>query len=151
MLGTSGQLFTQRHRTGTKKESTMSQQRRIAPPSGFPHFGWTEDSTKQYIIDKPLAIGDPMIIYNGQAGMHNYVLAQVQNPSLGKQRRVLLSKAGAYGGALFYRSGKNCFAPTGKTRMLPPVHALMIHLAEDVDVWLEASSYNRCLIPPLSE
>ena len=99
-------------------------------------FDWTEDSTKQYIADRPLQVGDQMIIYNGQAGMHHYMLAKVENPALGKQKRVLLTKAGAYGGTTFYKSGKNCFAPTGQTRLLPPVAVLMEYLADDTDVWL---------------
>ena len=104
-------------------------------------FGWTEYTIKQFIADKPLQAGDPMIIYNGQAGMHHYMLAKVENPELGNQKRVLLSKSRAYGGTTFYRSGKNCFAPTGQTRMLPPVPELMAHLSESNDVWLNAAPY----------
>jgi hypothetical protein len=119
----------------------MSKQRSIGPPVGFPLFGWTHESTKKYVEDKPLAVGDQMIIYNGQSGMHHYVLAFVENPSLGSQKRVLLSRSGAYGGTTFYRSGKNCFAPTGQTRMLPPVDALMDHFAGGAEVWLEGAPY----------
>jgi hypothetical protein len=119
----------------------MTTEAKITPPPGFPLFGWTEEKTKTFIADKPLQAGDPMIIYNGQAGMHHYQLAKVENPALGKQKRVLLSKAGAYGGSTFYRSGKNCFAPTGQTRMLPPIPELMSHLSESTDVWLNAAPY----------
>lgn len=119
----------------------MTQQTKISPPSGFPMFGWTEEKTKLFIADKPLQAGDSMIIYNGQAGMHHYILAKVENPALGMQKRVLLSKSGAYGGTTFYRSGKNCFAPTGQTRMLPPVPELMSHLSESTDVWLNTAPY----------
>jgi len=114
----------------------MANQIRIPPPPGFPLFGWTEESIKQYVIDKPLEVGDPMIIYNGQAGMHHYVLARVENPAVGRQRRVRLSKAGNLGGTTFYRGGKNCFAPTARTRMLPPVPELMEHLSHESDVLL---------------
>ena len=120
----------------------MTNEVRISPPSGFPHFGWTEEATKNFIVDKPLQASDLLIIYNGQAGMHHYQLAKVENPALGKQRRVLLSKAGAYGGTTFYRSGKNCFAPSSQTRMLPPVPELMSHLSESTDVWLSAAPYS---------
>ena len=120
----------------------MTNEVRIAPPSGFPYFGWTEEATKKFIADKPLQTGDLLIIYNGQAGMHHYQLAKVENPAVGNQRRVLLSKSGAYGGTTFYRSGKNCFAPTGQTRMLPPVPALMSYLSESTDVWLNAAPYS---------
>ena len=121
----------------------MSQQLQIPPPTGFPLFGWTEETIKQFILDGPLQAGNPMIIYNGQAGMHHYILAKVENPEHGKQRRVLLSKSGAYGGTTFYRSGKNCSAPAGQTRMLPPVPELMTHLSETTDVLLMTAPYAR--------
>lgn len=118
---------------------SMNQKTNVSAPSGFPMFGWTEETTKKFIDAKPLQAGDPMIIYNGQAGLHHYVLARVENPALGKQKRVLLSKSGAYGGATFYRSGKNCFSPTSQTRMLPPVPELMEHLSDSTDVWLNVA------------
>jgi hypothetical protein len=105
-------------------------------------FGWTEENIKQYVLDKGLQIGDLMIIYNGQAGMHHYTLARVENPALGKQKRVLLSKAATHGGATFYRSGKNCFSPRGQSRMLSPVPALIEYLSELTDVWLDAAPYH---------
>ena len=115
--------------------------KQIPPPIGFPFFGWNEDGIKTYIIDTPLAAGDLMIVYNGQGGVHQYFLAKVINPALGKQRRVVLSKNGNYGGTSFYRSGKNCFAPTGQTKMLPPIPELMAHLSEDTDVILSSIIY----------
>ena len=115
--------------------------KQIPPPIGFPFFGWNEDGIKNYIIDTPLAAGDLMIVYNGQGGVHQYFLAKVINPALGKQSRVVLSKNGNYGGTSFYRSGKNCFAPTGQTKMLPPIPELMAHLSEDTDVILSSIIY----------
>lgn len=114
----------------------MSLEARIPSPPGFPLFGWTEDKIKQFIGEGPLQVGDPMIIYNGQGGMHRYTLSKVENSSLGRQKRVLLSKVGESGGCTFYRSGKNCFAPTGQTRMLPPIPELMTYLSETTDIWL---------------
>lgn len=119
----------------------MANQTSISPPLGFPLFGWTEDRIKQYVNDKPLKVGDQMIIYNGQAGTHHYILALVENPALGRQKRVQLSKAGCAGGSTFYRGGKNCFAPTGQTRMLPPIPELMKHISVESDVWLNAAPY----------
>ena len=115
----------------------------IAPPAGYPLFGWTEKTVKTYILEKPLLLGDHMISYNGQSGLHHYSLATVENAALGKQKRILLSKAGAYGGTTFYRSGKNCFSPTGQSRMLPPVPALMGHLNFTMEVWLDISAYSK--------
>ena len=64
----------------------MAKQIRIPPPPGFPLFGWSEESIKQYINEKPLEVGDHVIIYNGQGGMHHYMLARVENPALGDKR-----------------------------------------------------------------
>lgn len=84
-------------------------------------FGWTPEKTKGYVVDRPLSIGDAMLIVNQQAGFEEYVLATVVNPAYGKQRRIVLDKAAAYGGTAFFPSGKNCFSPRGKSIMIPPV------------------------------
>lgn len=119
----------------------MTKQKRIKAPGGYPLFGWTDNSTRDHIQDKPLVVGDLMIIYNGQGGLHGYSLASVENPSSGKQRRVILSKAAAFGGTSFYRTGKNCYSPRGRSRMLPPVLALMEHLSLDCDLFLDLPPY----------
>ena len=106
---------------------------RIDPPSKDILLGWTEESTKEYIESKPLAAGDLMIITNTQGGLRTYQLARVENPALGKQRRVMLSDSGTSGGVTFYRSGKNCFHPKGQTRMIPPTEVLEPYLKEPGD------------------
>lgn len=121
----------------------MTREVRIPPPPGFPYFGWTEDRIKRFVLDTPLKVGDPMIIYNGQGGMHHYVLARVENPALGKQKRVLLSKSSATGGATFYSSGKNCFSPKGRSKMLPLIPELIEHLSDTTDVWLATIPYGK--------
>ncbi len=68
---------------------------------GAPFFGWDEDTIKAYIVNRPLEAGDSMLIYNGQWNMHNYVLATVINPALGRQKRVVLSAASATGEPTF--------------------------------------------------
>lgn len=100
-----------------------------------PYFGWDEVTTKEYIESRPLAAGDTMLIYNGQANMHHYDAATVVDPALGKQKRVLLSKSSATGGTTFYRSGKNCFSPKGQSRMLPPVPEIMQAIGDKHDIW----------------
>lgn len=110
----------------------------IPAPENFPLFGWDERSIKEYCDRKPLQSGDWMIIYNGQAGFHEYSLAVVEDSSSGPQRRVILSKAAAWGGASFYRTGKNCFSPKGKSKMIPPIPALMKNLTLECDVLLDA-------------
>jgi hypothetical protein len=86
-----------------------------------PYFGWTEEKTKLYIEENSLKIGDQMLIVNTQAGMLEYVIAKVENPDSGRQHRVILTATADWGGASFYRSGKNCWSPTGQSRMIPPV------------------------------
>lgn len=100
------------------------------PKGADPYFGWTEDKTKSYIDDRPLAVGDQMLIVNQQGGLEEYVLANVVNPSSGRQRRVILDASAAWGGSSFYRSGKNCFSPTGKSRMIPPVKEVVDKIKE---------------------
>lgn len=119
----------------------MPIQVRIEAPEGYPLFGWTDEATRRYIEEKPLVSGDFMVIYDGQAGFHQYRLATVENPASGKQRRVLLSKAAAFGGTSFYRTGKNCFSPTGQSRMLPPIPELAEHLGLGCDVHLNLPPY----------
>lgn len=86
-----------------------------------PYFGWTPEKTEEYIIARPLKAGDKMLIVNTQAGFEEYVLATVVNQDTGRQHRVVLDTASAWGGTSFYRSGKNCFSPKGKSKMIPPV------------------------------
>ena len=119
----------------------MSKQKRIKAPEGYPLFGWTDQSTRCHIENKPLIAGDLMIIYNGQGGGHEYSLASVENPSSGKQLRVILSKAAATGGTSFHRTGKICFSPKGRSRMLPLIPVLMEHLSLDCDVLLDLPPY----------
>ena len=65
----------------------------VPVPEGFPLFGWDEQSIKSYCDQKPVQKGDVMIIYNGQAGIHEYLLAVVENPSSGKQRQAAASNS----------------------------------------------------------
>lgn len=81
-----------------------------------------------------------MIIYNGQGGFHEYQLAIVENPDHGRQHRVILSKSAAWAGTTFYRTGKNCYSPTGQSRMIPPVPEIMEYLALDCDLIIDPSN-----------
>lgn len=102
----------------------------IPAPRGFPFFGWDETSTKHYFESSNLKKGDHVMVYNGQGGFHEYRMATVEEPALGRQKRVVLSVDAAWGGSTFYRSGRNCYSPTGQSRMLPPIKALMPYFAE---------------------
>lgn len=112
----------------------------VEPFNADDFLGWTEESTKQYILDKPLQKGDLMLIVNTQAGFLDYVLAEVTEPSLGKQRRVNLSHGAAFGGNTFFRSGKNCWSPKGQSRMIPPDDRVLAHISAVGDT-LHIKSY----------
>jgi hypothetical protein len=101
------------------------------PTGADPHFGWTPEKIKQYIEERPLQAGDMMLIVNRQAGFEEYILAKVVDPSSGRQRRVVLDRAAAWGGTSFYRTGKNCFSPTGQSRMIPPVEEVLNAMKSD--------------------
>jgi hypothetical protein len=120
-----------------KKYNIMTKEICIEAPIDYPLFGWTDETVREYIKSKPLAVGDFMIIYDGQAHIHRYSLAVVENPASGRQHRVILSKAAAYGGVSFYRTGKNCFSPKGHSRMIPPTVQLIDYLSLDCDVTLK--------------
>jgi hypothetical protein len=95
-----------------------------------PLFGWTEETLKEFIENHPLQVGDPMLIYGNYGGMHWYNLVTVEAVNHGRQRRVVVDQAAMWGGKSFYRSGKNCFSPTGQARLIPPVPWVMGHLGE---------------------
>lgn len=119
----------------------MTREIKIKPPHGYPLFGWSRETIKQHFVQHPPHTGHPMIIYNAHAGMHRYSLAVIDCASSGRQKRVILSKAGDSGGCSFYRTGINTFMPKGKTFMLPPVPELMVHLTLDCDVILDLPPY----------
>ena len=99
-----------------------------------PYFGWTDESIKLYIEDKPLKKGDLMLIVNTQAMIIEYLLAEVLNPDSGRQHRVILNKRAMYGGDSFYRTGKNCWSPTGQSKMIPPVPEIMVKFTENPNI-----------------
>lgn len=85
----------------------------ISTLPGFPLFEWDLKTTKVFIAENELKPGDAMIIYNGQANMHHYTRALIVNPSSGRQKRVVPSKAAHFGGTSFLRSGKTAFRQLG--------------------------------------
>lgn len=98
---------------------------RIPPPDGFPLFGWNVSSTARYFADHPPCKGDLLLIYNGQAGLHEYVLSTVVEANQGRQKRIVMQHSAAWGGKSFYRTGLNCWSPRGQSRLLPPVPVMM--------------------------
>lgn len=98
------------------------------------NLGFTGDSVRQYIEDKPLQKGDLMVIASSFGGMWQYQLATVEEAASGKQKRVILSHAPAYGGKSFYRTGKNCFSPKGQSMMIPPTHLVLQYIQTSGDI-----------------
>ena len=86
-----------------------------------PLFGYEGEMLKEYIEQKPLKVGDEMMIYGSQYIMHSYELTTVEAVDVGPQKRVVVSKPGPWGGRSFYRTGKNCFSPKGQSRLLPVI------------------------------
>ncbi len=107
---------------------------RIQPPNQDLYLGWTVSAVKDYIDSKPLATGDRMVVASQYGGMRSYMLVEVEDPSLGIQRRVLVSQHQGVGGSSFYRTGKNCFHPKSQCRLLPPTDCLMPYLKEVGDM-----------------
>lgn len=61
---------------------------------------------------------------------------KVINPDSGQQKRIIIDKGDSFGGASYYRSSKNGFAPKGQTKLLPFVEALAERLSFDQDTVL---------------
>jgi len=96
-----------------------------------PHFGYVDDAMKEYLEQNPPQPGDRLLVYGSQGSMHSYDLVTVVAGSSGKQRRVVVDKAAGWGGTSWYRSGKNCWAPKGQSRLIPLIPWIMDHLGED--------------------
>jgi hypothetical protein len=85
-------------------------------------LGWTEKSIKKYFDDNPPQIDDRVIIYTDIGSQLIYSITTIINPSRSAQKRIVVDHnhmSNGYSGNSFYRSGKNCHAPTGKVRLLP--------------------------------
>lgn len=84
-----------------------------------PLFGYEGEELKKYIEQKPLKVGDTMMIYGSQGMMHSYELTTVVAVASGKQKRIVVAHPDPWGGCSFYRTGKNCFAPKSQSRLIP--------------------------------
>lgn len=86
-----------------------------------PLLGYVGDALKNYIETLPLTVGGEMMIYGSHGMLHTYKLVTVEAVNVGRQKRVVVSEAGAWGGKSFYRTGRNCFSPKGQARLIPPI------------------------------
>ena len=81
---------------------------------------WTFETVKQYFLDHPPYKGQELIVYDSGYHLHTYSLVKVDVPESGRQKRIIIEPWGnGHTGLSYYRSGKNCFAPTGQARLLP--------------------------------
>lgn len=81
---------------------------------------WTFDSVKEHFIENLPVKGQELIVLDTSWGQNSYALVTVDVPEHTRQKRIVIkSYSNGYSGQSFYRSGKNCFAPTGQVRLLP--------------------------------
>jgi len=113
--------------------------KKVAPPDGWPRFGWDKETTRAYFVANPPQNGDPVILLSTHAGFYTYQLVRVV--ALTAQHRIITSRAGMSGGTSFHRSGINGFMPKGQTTLMPPVPTLMEHLSDDCDIQLDVGMY----------
>jgi len=105
----------------------------------------TFESVQQSFNEDPPAQGDLLILSMQQHNTNRYRLVSVVNPASGKQRRIIIDRGDAFGGASYYRNGKSCFAPKGQTRLLPFNAAVAGVLSQDKDTHLSDQELDSLL------
>ncbi|MFL0953460.1 hypothetical protein [Vibrio parahaemolyticus] len=81
---------------------------------------WTFESVKEYFEDNPPYEGQELLIHDTSWNTNTYAIVTVKVASSGRQKRIIVeSYSNGYSGQSFYRSGKNCWAPTGQVKLLP--------------------------------
>jgi hypothetical protein len=81
---------------------------------------WTRESVKEYFTQNPPVTGQELIILDTSWRTNTYALVTVENPEHTRQKRIVIKHhSNGYNGQSFYRSGQNCFAPTGQVQLLP--------------------------------
>lgn len=101
---------------------------------GSPMLGWTHESIKAYFEERPPTIGQHLVLASWQGGFPEYRLVTVTGVDIGRQKRIAVSLPAPHGNNLFYRSGKNCFAPKSRGALLPMTEILSPYLISDGDV-----------------
>ncbi|HAS8570120.1 TPA: hypothetical protein I7778_20595, partial [Vibrio vulnificus] len=84
-----------------------------------PILGFEGDVLKSYLNENPVSVGDEMMIYGSHGMMHHYIKVVIEAVDSGRQKRIVVSTSGFSGGKSFYRTGKNCYAPTGQSKLIP--------------------------------
>lgn len=96
-------------------------------------LNFDHESTRAHFIESPPAAGDVLILAMFQFHRQRYRLVRVLLPSQGRQRRIVIDKGCAYGGASYQRSGKSGFSPKGQTILLPYVESIAALLSFESD------------------
>lgn len=106
---------------GTCKECREKRNAEFAKQSEAANLYWTFDTVKEYFENHPPFEGQQLLIHDTSwNGSNTYALVTVKVASSGKQKRIIVENyTNGYSGKSFYRSGKNCWAPTGQVRLLP--------------------------------
>lgn len=85
-----------------------------------PCHGQTEESIKEWMRAN-VQIGTVVVVRNSQGGFLHYARAKVVRISKTRFEVDTLGKGNISGGGhTFYYSGKNCWSPKGKTRLVVP-------------------------------
>lgn len=86
---------------------------------------YTHGTIKEYFISNTPNTGDELLIVDTGHDLNTFIITKVVHGSHGRQRRIITEHCSHYGGHSWYRSGKNCWSPTGQGVLLPPHKAVI--------------------------
>ena len=101
------------------------------------YLNFTFETVQQAFTERPPKEGDLLILAMPQGYFNCFRLVRVIKTNHTRQKRLIVDKPCCWGGASYWRNGKSCFAPKGKTRLLPYVESVAALLKEDRDTILE--------------
>ena len=112
----------------------MSQTSRVSLESlpKAPCHEQTEEAVAQW-LKANVRLGATVVVRHTQGGFVHYVKAEVIRIGKGRFEVDTLGKGHlSTAGKTFYHSGKNCFNPKGKTRLVIPTEAVLAACTETV-------------------
>jgi len=99
-------------------------------------LNFDSEAVKAHFEQNPPTEGQTLILTMFQHHTNSYRLVRVIKADHGRQKRIIIDKGDAWGGASYYRSGKSCFHPKGQTILLPYVEAVAARLSHERDTTL---------------
>lgn len=93
---------------------------KITPLHMLPCRGQSSEQVFHWFEREKPKRGDVVVVRVVYGGYCKYRPDTIKEVDHGRQRRVILTQHGS-----FYRNGKNCFHPTGQTRMIEPTKAVL--------------------------